>query len=147
MVTILILTHGGLAQELLIAAETIVGSLQNFRIVTLEWTDTFEEASLKTRSALEDLGSGDQVLILTDMYGGTPYNVATSLAEPGRVEVVTGVNLPMVVRLGCPDTKDKTVSELADWIQIKARTSICRSGEGNGSRQTTAEDTGESCDD
>lgn len=132
MVTTLIVTHGGLAQELMAAAETIVGSLQSFRVVTLDWTDTFEEARRKTLDVLDDLDPDGQVLILTDMYGGTPYNVAASLVEPGRVEVVTGVNLPMVVRLGCPDTKDKGVEELAAWIQAKARKSICRAGEGNG---------------
>lgn len=147
MVTTLILTHGGLARELLIAAETIVGTLEDFKIVTLEWTDTFEQASKKTRGALEDLGSKDQVLILTDMFGGTPYNVAASLVEPGRVEVVTGVNLPMVVRLGCPDARDKDVVELADWIQAKARNSICRSSDGNGGDQSRADDLEESCDD
>ena len=132
MVTRIIVTHGGLGRELLAAAETIVGELPHFRTVTLEWTDSFEEASRKTREALADLDPDSQILILTDMYGGTPYNVAASLAEPGRVEVVTGVNLPMVVRLGCPDTNDRGVGSLAEWIQGKARKSICRTGEGNG---------------
>lgn len=135
MVTTLIVTHGGLAQELLAAAEIIVGSMQNFKILTLEWTDSFDEARRKIREALSELDSDQQVLILTDIYGGTPYNVAASLAEPGRVEVVTGVNLPMVVRLGCPDTDDKSVTELAVWIQAKARTSICRAGQANGARR------------
>lgn len=132
MVTTLIVTHGGLAQELLSAAETIVGSLHSFKIVTLDWSDSFDEAHRKVQTVLDGLEDRQEVLILTDMYGGTPYNVAASLLEPGRVEVVTGVNLPMVVRLGCPDTQDKGVSELAEWIQAKARTSICRAGKGNG---------------
>ncbi len=132
MVTTVILTHGDLAHELLAAAETIVGSMQRFRVVTLDWNDSFEEASRKTREALQDLDDKEQILILTDMYGGTPYNVAASLIDPGRVEVVTGVNLPMVVRLGCPDAKERQVEELAVWIQSKARSSICRAGEGNG---------------
>lgn len=129
MVTTLILTHGGLAQELMSAAETIVGELQGFKVVTLEWEDSIEEATRKTRLVLDAADTEDQVLILTDMYGGTPYNVALSLAEPGRVEVVTGVNLPMVVRLGCPGSNDMNVSELAKWIQRKARKSICRAAE------------------
>jgi len=132
MVTTLIVTHGGLAEELLAAAETIVGSLHSFRIVTLDWSDSFDEALRKIREVLDTLDGDQGVLILTDMYGGTPYNVAASLVEPGRVEVVTGVNLPMVVRLGCPDTQDKSVAELATWIQTKARNSICRAGEGDG---------------
>jgi PTS system mannose-specific IIA component len=133
MVTTLILTHGGLARELLLAAETIVGDTSHFRAVTLDWTDSFEEALGKTRDTLAELQPGAQVLILTDMYGGTPYNVAMSLAESGRIEVVTGVNLPMVVRLACPGSNETGVSELARWIQDKARASICLAGEGNGS--------------
>ncbi len=129
MVNKLILTQGSLAVELMRAAETIVGSLQGFKVLTLEWTDSIEEASRKTRAVLAEIEDDAQILILTDMYGGTPYNVAVSLAEPGRIEVVTGVNLPMVVRLGCPGASDKNVSELAKWIQRKARQSICRAGE------------------
>jgi len=132
MVTRIIVTHGGLGQELLAAAETIVGPLPDFRTVTLEWTDSFDEASVKTRRVLDEVDASDQALILTDMYGGTPYNVAASMVESGRVEVVTGVNLPMVVRLGCPDTNDRDVTALAEWIQVKARKSICRAGEANG---------------
>ena len=147
MVTTLIVTHGGLAQELLSAAETIVGPLKSFDIVTLDWSDSFDEAHQKVLAVLDDLDTRQQVLILTDMYGGTPYNVAASLVEPGRVEVVTGVNLPMVVRLGCPDAREKGVSELAEWIQAKARTSICRAGEGNGVAKDRPESGQASCDD
>ena len=132
MVTTVILTHGGLANELLAAAEIILGPQERFRIVTLDWADSFEEARAKTEAVLSELDPESEILILTDMYGGTPYNVAASLADPGRVEVLTGVNLPMVVRLGCPDAKDKQVSEMAEWIEAKARTSICRAGAVNG---------------
>ena len=147
MVTRVIVTHGGLGRELMAAAETIVGPLPNFRTVTLEWTDSFDEASKKTRQVLEALDPGEQILILTDMYGGTPYNVAASLVEAGRIEVVTGVNLPMVVRLGCPDTHDREVTALAKWIQIKARKSICRAGESNGANGGSDKDAPGSCSD
>lgn len=147
MVTRIIVTHGGLGQELLAAAETIVGPLPSFRTVTLEWTDSFDEASQKARRVLEEVNPEDQVLFLTDMYGGTPYNVAASMAEAGRVEVVTGVNLPMVVRLGCPDTNDREVTALAKWIQAKARKSICRAGEANGTNSGSGDDSPGSCRD
>ena len=141
MVSTLILTHGRLASELLEAAETIVGELpEDFAALTLEWDDSFEVALEKTRVALEALGSANGTLILTDMYGGTPYNVAASLRAEGRVEVVTGVNLPMVVRLGCPGATDRDVEALAQWIQSKARGSICLAGEGNGN--TSERDSG-----
>lgn len=132
MVSTVILTHGGLAEELLQAARTIVGEMPRFHAVTLDWDDSFEEASRKTELALQRIDAEDEVLILTDMYGGTPYNVAAAIVEAGRLEVVTGVNLPMVVRLGCPDVEGMDVGQLATWIQAKARRSICRAGEGNG---------------
>ena len=68
---------------------------------------------------------GDGLLILTDIYGGTPNNVALTLRQPGRVEVVSGVNLPMVVRLGCGAESERSLEEIAEWIGSKARASIC----------------------
>jgi PTS system mannose-specific IIA component len=134
MVKTLILTHGGLARELLQAAKTIVGDLPTeFQAVTLEWDDSFEVALDKTKTALESFEIGNGTLILTDMYGGTPYNVASSLRDPGKIEVVTGVNLPMVVRLGCPGASEMDLESLAAWIQTKAKLSIRLAGEGNGS--------------
>ncbi|MEE9562700.1 MAG: PTS sugar transporter subunit IIA [Thermoanaerobaculia bacterium] len=140
MVTTLIVTHGRMAQELLDAAQMIVGEMPRFVAVSLDWDDSVEEVTKKTRRALETVHSADEVLILTDMYGGTPFNVATSFFEPGRVEVVTGVNLPMVVRLGCPRSNEMSVSELADWIQEKSRASICHAGEGQPSAAAEAKD-------
>jgi PTS system mannose-specific IIA component len=129
-----------MAQELLDAAQMIVGEMPRFVAVSLDWNDSVEEVTQKTRRALETVHSADEVLILTDMYGGTPFNVATSFFEPGRVEVVTGVNLPMVVRLGCPRSNEMTVAELADWIQEKSRASICRAVEGQAPAAAEAKD-------
>ena len=129
MVRTLILTHGGLARELVEAAEMILGQQPSFLAVSLSWSDTIEESTDKTRQALASFEGDDGVLILTDMYGGTPYNVAASFHEPGEIEVVSGVNLPMVVRLGCPGVNEMDVTELAAWIQTKARGAICRAGE------------------
>ena len=128
MVSTVILTHGGLADELLSAAGVILGHTRGLTAVALEWTDSFEEASEKLRRVMARVDDSDDVLILTDIHGGTPYNVAASFHDPGRVEVVTGVNLPMVVRLGCPGMMEMDVAALADWIQQKARTSIHRAG-------------------
>ena len=128
MVSTLILTHGGLARELLSAAEIIVGGLEGFTALSLEWTDSFDEAQAKTLQTLEELPAQDGVLILTDIHGGTPFNVAASFRQAGEVEVVAGVNLPMVVRLACKGARDMNVSMLADWIQEKARGSIRKAG-------------------
>lgn len=146
MVTTLIVTHGGMAQELLDAAQMIVGEMPRFVAVSLDWDDSVEEATAKTRRALETVNSADEVLILTDMYGGTPFNVAAGFFEPGRVEVVTGVNLPMVVRLGCPRSEEMTLRELADWIQEKSRASICRAGDGQPSNNNEATPVTETAD-
>jgi PTS system mannose-specific IIA component len=144
MVTTLIVTHGRMAQELLEAAQMIVGEMPRFVAVSLDWDDSVEQVTEKTRRALETVDSADEVLILTDMYGGTPFNVAAGFFEPGRVEVVTGVNLPMVVRLGCPRSDEMTVAELADWIQEKSRASICRAGDELKPVAQTADEAGES---
>ena len=126
MVTTLIVTHGRMAQELLEAAQMIVGEMPRFVAVSLDWDDSVEQVTEKTRRALETVDSADEVLILTDMYGGTPFNVAAGFFEPGRIEVVTGVNLPMVVRLGCPGAPNDDLVRLAGWIQDKGRASISR---------------------
>ncbi len=129
MVGVLILTHGGLAPELLAAARVISGNLEAFEALPLEWSDGFDEARRKVGDAVSRLDRGQGILILTDILGGTPFNVAMAFHEPGRVEIVSGVNLPMVVRLGCLLNDDMQLSELTTWIRDKGRSSICSSGE------------------
>ena len=129
MIGKLILTHGGLAGELLAAARRIAGELPEFEAVALDWDDGIEEARAHIADALARLDQGDGVLVLTDMFGDTPSNAALSFQRDGRVEVLTGVNLPMVVRLGCMTTGEMSVGELAGWIQSKGRQAICRGGD------------------
>jgi len=124
MVGVLILTHGGLAVELLQAARVIAGELPGFEALALSWDDDAEAARRKLNATLPRLDHGDGVLILTDIYGGTPWNVALGLRESGKVEVLSGVNLPMVVRLGCHKTKCLPLEEMAVWIRDKGRSSI-----------------------
>src|SRR5687767_9021073 len=95
----LIVTHGRLAIELLNAAEMIVGEIRGVAAVSIGWHDDVETASTMIRNALERVKTPDGVLVLTDMFGGTPTNIASSHLEPGVVEVVTGVNLPMIIKL------------------------------------------------
>lgn len=125
MIGKLILTHGGLARELLSAARTISGRLSGFEAVSLDWNDGIEEARAQIAAAIGRLDQGQGVLILTDMYGGTPCNVATSFFEAGRVEILTGVNLPMVLRLACQSVDDGSVAEVARWLLAKSRRSVC----------------------
>lgn len=125
MIGTLILSHGNLADELLSAARTISGNLEGFAALSLDWSDGFDEAQTRIERAIEQLDQGDGVLVLTDMFGGTPCNVALTFLKPGRVEIVTGVNLPMVVRLACRGQREKPVQEVARWLREKGRSSIC----------------------
>jgi PTS system mannose-specific IIA component len=124
MIGVLIVTHGGLASELLSAAEMITGGLNGFEALSLRWTEGFDEARTQIAGAIERLDQGAGVVVLTDMFGDTPTNAALSLARPGFAEVITGVNLPMVVRLGCLATQEMKLAELARWLQAKGRRSI-----------------------
>jgi PTS system mannose-specific IIA component len=125
MIGKLVLTHGGLARELLAAATVIAGNTEGFEALSLEWNDDFEAARAKVAAALARLEAGDGILILTDMFGGTPCNVALTFQQPGRVEILTGVNLPMVLRLACQGLEQRGVTEVARWLQAKGQRSVC----------------------
>ncbi len=130
MIGKLILTHGGLARELLAAGKVISGDSSSFEALSLDWSVPFEDARAQVGTALERLDQGQGVLILTDIYGGTPCNIAMTFYQPGKVEVLTGVNLPMVVKLACwAGSQDGTVSDLARALQAKGQKSICLAGD------------------
>ncbi len=96
---VVVVTHGMLATELLNAAETIVGDLPQFAAVSIGWHDDVGVATEAMARAIERVDQGEGVLLLTDMFGGTPSNLAMTFLEPGRVDVITGVNLPMLLKL------------------------------------------------
>lgn len=98
MLGLLVVTHGRLAEELVQAATTIVGPVEGLEAVSIGWDDDVSEARRRIGDAATRVGADEGVLILTDMFGGTPTNIALSLLEEGRVEVVTGVNLPMLIK-------------------------------------------------
>lgn len=120
----LIVTHGNLAYELLKAAEKIEASMSGIEAVPLEWTDSVDEAREKIRAALEHLGGDRPVIIFTDMFGGTPSNIALSFLEQGRVEIVTGVNLPMIVKFAMLKQDASDVVALAHVISEKGSKAI-----------------------
>jgi PTS system mannose-specific IIA component len=95
----LIVTHGRLAIELLNATEMIVGEIHHITAVSLGWHDDVDMATSMIEKALERVKCPDGVLILTDMFGGTPTNISSTFLDQEKVEVVTGVNLPMVIKL------------------------------------------------
>jgi PTS system mannose-specific IIA component len=98
-VGVVLVTHGQLAAELLNAAEMIVGDLPRFAAVSIGWHDDVTLAHEAIARAIAKVDAGAGVLILTDMFGGTPSNLGLACLEAGRVEVVTGVNLPMLIKL------------------------------------------------
>ncbi len=120
----LIVTHGHLAHELLKAAQTIEGELTGIEAVPLDWSDTVEQAHDKIREALDRLGNENGVIIFTDMFGGTPSNISLSFLEKDRIEVITGVNLPMVVKFGSLHMECSDVSAMAHIIREKGSKSI-----------------------
>lgn len=126
MVQTLVLTHGNLAGELLATAERISGGLPNLRALSLDWNEPRDRLLADLQETIHELDQGDGVLILTDLFGDTPSNLALSLVEKGRVEVVTGVNLPMVLRISCLGDRPMKVTQLARWIQQKGKQGIRR---------------------
>ena len=120
----LIVTHGELAHELLKAAQTIEGNLQNIEAVPLDWNDTLDVAREKIRQALLKIETEQGVIIFTDMFGGTPSNISLSFLEKDRVEIVTGVNLPMIVKFAMVKEEAKDVSTLAHVISEKGSKAI-----------------------
>jgi PTS system mannose-specific IIA component len=99
MVGALVVSHGHLAQELVAAAEMIVGEISHIQAVSIGWHDDVNDARKEIEKRIREVEDGSGVLILTDMFGGTPSNVSFPFHEPGRVDVVTGVNLPMIIRI------------------------------------------------
>ncbi|HVS33204.1 MAG TPA: PTS sugar transporter subunit IIA [Thermoanaerobaculia bacterium] len=120
----MIVTHGNLAHELLNAANQIQTDVAGIEAVPLEWSESVEDAREKIRLALERVGRDCAVIIFTDMFGGTPSNLALSFLEKGRVEIVTGVNLPMIVKFATVKQEAKDLATLAHVISEKGSKAI-----------------------
>ena len=104
---VVVVTHGQLATELVNAAEMIVGDLPHFSAVSIGWHDDVELARQAIAEAIARVRGTMGTLILTDMFGGTPANLGVTFLEDGKVEVVTGVNLPMLIKLARePESSD-----------------------------------------
>lgn len=132
---LLIVTHGRLADELEQAARRIVGDVSKLAAVSLGWDDDVADARRRIEEGISRVAVDGRVLILTDMFGGTPSNVALSLLEPGRIDIVTGVNLPMLIKfanLHVLDGFDETVRRIAqqgrDAIQVASEVLEKRAG-------------------
>jgi mannose PTS system EIIA component len=124
----IIVTHGQLANELVSAAEMIVGEINHITAVSIGWHDDVDVAREEIQRAIERVDTGDGVILLTDMFGGTPTNIAASFLGESTVEVVTGVNLPMVIRLA-EQGDEKTPGDLARRLRDQGQQQIRLAGE------------------
>ena len=118
-----VVTHGNLAAELVNAAEMIVREVTHITAVTIGWHDTLEEAREQISQAIERVDQGAGVLVLTDMYGGTPTNIACTFLGTAPIEVVTGVNLPMIIKLA-EQQPDETLSVIARRVRDQGQKNI-----------------------
>src|SRR5690242_8671937 len=122
-----IVTHGHLAGELLSAAEMIIGPISPIAAVSIGWHDDVDAARDEVQRAMTRVSLGAGMLLLTDMFGGTPTNIASMFLEDGAVEVVTGVNLPMVIKLAS-FTTEEPLAEVARKICEQGRQGIYFAG-------------------
>ncbi len=99
MIGVVVVTHGRLAEEFIAATEHVVGKQRNMRAICIGPEDDMEQRRQEILQAIEEVNEGGGVVLLTDMFGGTPSNLAISTMERARVEVIAGVNLPMLIKL------------------------------------------------
>ena len=119
---VLVVTHGGLAFELVRALERIVGKVEGLKALTIGWDDELPQARRAVEQAIAEVDPGGGVLILTDMFGGTATNVTLAFLREG-VEIVTGVNLPMLIKYA--NIRDKcSLNEAAARIKEQGQRSI-----------------------
>jgi PTS system mannose-specific IIA component len=115
MVGLVVATHGGLAQELLRTAEGIVGPLVQCEAVSVAAGVSMEDARARLGEAVKRVDTGEGVLVLTDMFGGTPANLALTFLDE-KLEVVTGVNLPMILKLASARGENVTLRAAAELV-------------------------------
>ena len=123
MIGVVVITHGQLATELVNSAEMIVGDLPHFTAVSIGWHDDVNDAREDIAQAIERVRGDGGVLLLTDMFGGTPSNLGMTFLERDRVEVITGVNLPMLIKLA-GKTRSSDLLAVAQEMREHGRNAI-----------------------
>lgn len=113
MIGLVLVTHGQLAQEFVTAMEHVVGKQERVATVCIGPEDDMEERRNDIATAIGQVDAGRGVILLTDLFGGTPSNLAISLLERGRIEVIAGINLPMLIRLESARKTMKVVDAVA----------------------------------
>ena len=128
MVGVLVITHQRLAQEFVATAELIVGKLDNCVGLSLDPDLPVDNLRKQITEAMAEVDDGEGVIVLTDMFGGTPSNLSLSFLNQEGIEVVTGVNLPMLLKLA-HSREDAKVDELARTVKEYGRRSISLASE------------------
>jgi PTS system mannose-specific IIA component len=126
MIGIVIVTHGRLAQETIVAMEHMVGPQQNLRAISIGPEDDIERRQREVGAAVKSVDRGQGVVVATDMYGGTPCNISLTWLEPGRVEVLAGYSLPSLIKL--IDVRTRLPLEQAVSQAIEAGRKYMRAG-------------------
>jgi mannose PTS system EIIA component len=122
-----IISHGQVANELVAAAEAVVGDVGHIAAVSIGWHDDVEMAKNEISRAIANVSSGEGVILLTDMFGGTPTNIAAMFLKENEVEIVTGVNLPMVIKLASGSSA-ATLRDIAREVEEQGKEAICQAG-------------------
>jgi PTS system mannose-specific IIA component len=120
MIGLVLVTHGRLADELRLAMEHVVGAQRNVATICIGPDDDMEDCRSNIRNSIAQVDTGDGVVLLTDMFGGTPSNLAISMMCREGVEVISGVNLPMLVKLA-KVRSSQTLGECVDCAQTAGR--------------------------
>jgi len=123
MIGILIVSHGRLAEALISSVQFLVGNLQRVKGISIWPRDRKEEVKDRIQKGISEVNDGDGVVILTDVLGGTPTNLSLSILEDENVEVVTGVNMPMLLTLSSY-RKGKSLREICRLVKKSGRRSI-----------------------
>jgi PTS system mannose-specific IIA component len=123
MIGVVVVTHGQLATELVNAAETIVGDLPNFSAVSIGWHEDVQDAREAIAAAIERVKQPGGVLLATDMFGGTPSNLGITFLEQDKIEIVTGVNLPMLIKAASLK-EAASLTEIARMLREHGRNAI-----------------------
>ena len=124
MVGVVIAAHGALAEELLNTAVFIVGEMPGVKAISIDPSRPIEEIQKNIKSTIKKVDKGDGVLILTDMFGGTPANMTLSFLEEGKVEVITGINLPMLIKLSQSIRNNSSLEETTKAVVEHGKKSI-----------------------
>ncbi len=128
MIGLLIITHGQLAKELLEAAEFIVGAVESVECISIDAMKDSKKLRDMIEKKIDSLNQGQGVLVLTDMFGGTPSNLALSFLQKNIVEIVTGINLPMVIAIA-HHREGHSLAEIADMAKTSGKRSISLASE------------------